>query len=59
MRAILSHSSSAAHNETFEIVYSVLYGAGFYWVLYSAYCIVLDRLVSATSGLSTSAHIHL
>ncbi|EIN13118.1 hypothetical protein PUNSTDRAFT_139777 [Punctularia strigosozonata HHB-11173 SS5] len=43
LRGVLSGSSKAGENETLFIVYSVLYSAGFYWVLYSAYSLVLDR----------------
>ncbi|EIN09068.1 hypothetical protein PUNSTDRAFT_87184 [Punctularia strigosozonata HHB-11173 SS5] len=43
LRAVLAGSTSAGENESLFIAYSVLYNAGFYWVLNSAYSLVIDR----------------
>lgn len=45
LRAALAHSESAGSNEDLLIADEVLFGIGFFGLLYSAYTLVLDRWV--------------
>ncbi|KAJ7823487.1 hypothetical protein B0H14DRAFT_3088892 [Mycena olivaceomarginata] len=47
LRAIMAHSTSAGSNLNLFIVDQVLFGVGFFALLYSAYTLVLDRDVLA------------
>lgn len=43
LRAVLAHSVSAGSNESLLTADEVLFGIGFFGLLYSAYTLVLDR----------------
>ena len=43
MRAVLAKSESAGENLDLVLAQQIIYGVGFFGVLYSAYTMVLDR----------------
>lgn len=43
MRALLAKSESAGENSDLVLSQQIIYGVGFFGVLYSAYTMVLDR----------------
>ena len=58
MRAILIGSKSAGENENVFIADEVMFGVGFFALLYSAFTLVLDRFVSwAVDRMSTHTGI--
>lgn len=45
MRAILAGSDTAGTNVNVVVAEAIIYGVGFFGLLYSAYTLVLDRFV--------------
>lgn len=43
MRAVLARSESAGQNFDLVLAQQIVYGVGFFGILYSAYIMVLDR----------------
>ena len=43
MRAVLAKSESAGENFNLVLAQQIIYGVGFFGILYSAYTMVLDR----------------
>ena len=43
MRAVLAKSESAGENFNLVLAQQIIYGVGFFGILYSAYTLVLDR----------------
>jgi len=51
MRALLAKSESAGENFNLVLAQQIVYGVGFFGILYSAYTMVLDRgLIKGTTG---------
>lgn len=55
MRAIMSGSDTAGQNLNLFVAEGVIYSAGFFGLLYSAYTLVLDRYETSISELNTSS----
>jgi len=58
MRAVLAKSESAGENFNLVLAQQIIYGVGFFGILYSAYTMVLDRgLIKGTAGSSPLSRI--
>jgi len=58
MRAVLTKSESAAENFDFVLAEQIVYGVGFFGILYAAYIMVLDRqIIKGTAGSSPLSRI--
>jgi len=58
MRALLTKSESAGENFDLVLAQQIIYGVGFFGILYSAYIMVLDReIIKGTAGSSPLSRI--
>jgi hypothetical protein len=58
MRAVLAKSKSAGENFDLVLAQQIVYGVGFFGILYSAYIMVLDRqIIKRTTGSSPLTRI--
>jgi cytochrome b561 len=58
MRAVLAKVESAGENFNLVLAQQIIYGVGFFGILYSAYIMVLDReLIKGTAGSSPLSRI--
>ena len=58
MRAMLAKVESAGENLNLVLAQQIIYGAGFFGLLYSAYLLVLDRYDHRITSGSTTLTIH-